>query len=95
MSAFGQAANPDKHSTRAGLVLLYAPGYGNFQPAYLLHERDLIIGREPTSGICIPEAAVSRQHARVHYKDGRWTITDLGGRNGTIVDGEFIQEVAL
>ncbi len=95
MSAYGNAASPDRKGTRAGLVLLYAPGYASFQPAYLLHERDLIIGRDPSSGICIPEAAVSRQHARVHYRDGHWNITDLGGRNGTIVDGEFVQEVAL
>jgi transcriptional regulator with PAS, ATPase and Fis domain len=95
MSAFGTAASPDRQGTRAGLVLLYAPGYANFKPAYLLHERELIIGREPASGICIPEASVSRQHARVHYTEGHWTITDLGGRNGTIVDGEFVQEVAL
>ena len=95
MSAYGNAASPDRQGTRAGLVLLYAPGFAMFQPAYLLHERDLIIGRDPSSGICIPEAAVSRQHARVHYKDGHWNITDLGGRNGTIVDGEFVQELAL
>jgi DNA-binding NtrC family response regulator len=95
MSAYGITASPDRHSTRAGLVLLYAPGYANFQPAYLLHERELIIGRDEASGIHIPEASVSRQHARVHYKDGHWTITDLGGRNGTLVDGEFVQEVAL
>ncbi len=95
MQIYGMAASPERHGTRAGLVLLYAPSYAQFSPAYLLHERDLIIGREPTSGICIPEASVSRQHARVHYKDGRWVLTDLGGRNGTIVDGEFVQEVAL
>jgi DNA-binding NtrC family response regulator len=95
MSAYGLPASPERSLTRAGLVLLYAPGYAGFSPAYLLHERDLIIGRDPASGICIPEASVSRQHARVHYKDGHWTLTDLGGRNGTIVDGEFVREVAL
>jgi transcriptional regulator with GAF, ATPase, and Fis domain len=95
MSAYGLPASPDKSSTRAGLVLLYAPGYVNFAPAYLLHERDLTIGRDPSSGICIPEGSVSRQHARVHYKDGHWMLTDLGGRNGTIVDGEIVHEVTL
>jgi DNA-binding NtrC family response regulator len=95
MSAYGAAASPDRQATRAGLVLLYAPGYAGFQPAYLLHERDLIIGRDPASGIRVPEASVSRQHARVHYTRGQWTITDLGGRNGTIVNGEFVQELGL
>jgi DNA-binding NtrC family response regulator len=95
MQAYGTAASPDKHGTRAGLVLLYSPSFAQFSPAYLLHERDLTIGRDPGAGICIPEAAVSRQHARVHYRDGHWVLTDLGGRNGTLVDGEFVNEVVL
>jgi transcriptional regulator with PAS, ATPase and Fis domain len=95
MQMYGMAASPDRAGTRAGLVLLYAPGYEHFEPAYLLHERDLTIGRDPSAGICIPEASVSRQHARVHYRDGRWVLSDLGGRNGTIVDGEFVQEIEL
>jgi DNA-binding NtrC family response regulator len=95
MQVYGVAASPDRQGTRAGLVLLYAPSFTQFSPAYLLTERDLIIGRDPAAGVCIPEAAVSRQHARVSFKDGHWMLTDLGGRNGTIVDGEFVQEVVL
>ena len=94
MQAVGTAAAPDG-LTRAGLVLLYAPSYEQFAPSYLLHDRDLIIGRDPASSLCIPEAAVSRQHARVHYRDGRWVLSDLGGRNGTIVNGEFVDEIVL
>ena len=75
MQVYGSPAAPDG-LTRAGLVLLYAPSYEQFAPAYLLHDRDLIIGREPAAGICIPEAAVSRQHARVHFRDGRWVLID-------------------
>jgi transcriptional regulator with GAF, ATPase, and Fis domain len=96
MQAYGEQASPDGSlGTRAGLVLLYAPSFNLFDPAYLLDEADLIIGRAPESGICVPEAAVSRQHARVHYQGGRWILTDLGGRNGTLVDGEFVREIAL
>jgi transcriptional regulator with GAF, ATPase, and Fis domain len=96
MQVYGMAASPDlARGTRAGLVLLYAPSYSQFSPAYLLHERDLIIGRDPSSGICIPEAAVSRQHARIHYRDSCWVLTDLGGRNGTVVDGGFVHEIVL
>jgi transcriptional regulator with PAS, ATPase and Fis domain len=96
MQVYGVPAVPDgRHGTRAGLVLLYAPTFQQFSPAYLLHERDLVIGRDPAANICIPEAAVSRQHARVHYREGRWMLQDLGGRNGTIVDGEFVTEIAL
>jgi len=96
MQVYGAPATPDNlRGTRAGLVLLFAPSFDQFAPAYLLSERDLTIGRDPSSGICIHEAAVSRQHARVHFRDGRWWIKDLGGRNGTLVGGRFIQERAL
>ncbi|HLM72607.1 MAG TPA: FHA domain-containing protein, partial [Polyangiaceae bacterium] len=96
MQAYGEQASPDGPlGTRAGLVLLYAPSYNLFDPAYVLDEADLIIGRAPESGICILEAAVSRQHARIHFKGGRWFLTDLGGRNGTLVDGEFVREITL
>ena len=64
MNVYGTAAPPDS-GTRAGLVLLYAPSYAQFSPAYLLSEKDLVIGRDPQSGICVPEQAVSRQHARI------------------------------
>ncbi len=95
MQVYGSTAGPESRATRAGLVLLYAPSFEQFAPAYLLHERDLVIGREASCGICVPEAAVSRQHARIHHRDGRWYLTDLGGRNGTLVDGAFVDEVAL
>jgi transcriptional regulator with GAF, ATPase, and Fis domain len=78
-----------------GLVLLYAPDFDRFAPAYPLHDRDLVIGRDEASGICVPGGAVSRQHARIHHRAGHWLLTDLGGRNGTIVGGVFVDEIAL
>ena len=96
MQVYGAPASPDAaRGTRAGLVLLYAPSFAQFSPAYLLHERDLVIGRDPGVSLCIPEAAVSRQHARIHYQGGAWVLTDLGGKNGTLVDGAFVHEIAL
>ena len=43
----------------------------------------------------MPEQAVSRQHARISYVHSRWIVTDLGSRNGTMVDGAFIGEIEL
>ncbi len=111
--ALGGPDNP--RGTRAGLVLLYAPDFASFAPAYTLSERDLVIGRDPSCGLCVPEGAVSRQHARIRFQTGptggqrttgetaqpslvtggRWVINDLGSRNGTLVDGRFVNELAL
>jgi len=82
-------AGPDAPS-KAGLVLLYARNFEQFQPAYPFHAPAVVIGREPPAEVCIPEQAVSRQHARITFDGSRWVLTDLGSRNGTIVDGNFI-----
>ncbi|NUO54907.1 MAG: sigma 54-interacting transcriptional regulator [Polyangiaceae bacterium] len=96
MQQYGAQASPDNpRGTRAGLVLLYAPDWQRFAPAYLLSERELTIGRDPACGICVPEGAVSRQHARIHFEGGSWIISDLGSRNGTLVDGQFVSDLVL
>jgi transcriptional regulator with GAF, ATPase, and Fis domain len=77
-------------ATRAGLVLLYGPHFEQFQPAYVFNQGELIIGRDNESPICVPEQAVSRQHARIAWNGKRWILTDLRSRNGTMVDGCFI-----
>lgn len=47
----------------------------------------LRIGRDPRCGLHLDDPAVSREHAQVTgATEGLWHITDLGSRNGTIVD---------
>ena len=82
-------------ATRPGLVLLYAPNFDQFYSAYVFTVPMLIIGRDPSNPICVPEQAVSRQHARIALDGKRWLLTDLGSRNGTMVDGQFVHEVEL
>jgi DNA-binding NtrC family response regulator len=79
----------------AGLVLLFAPGFENLQPAYPLEGHQVLIGREPPAEVLVPQPAVSRSHARLQFDDSGWTITDLGARNGTLVNGVFADKVRL
>jgi DNA-binding winged helix-turn-helix (wHTH) protein len=48
-----------------------------------------IVGRDATCALAVLQISVSRQHAELRYDvdDDRWTIADLGSRNGTHVDG--------
>ena len=48
---------------------------------------ELLIGRAPEADIRVEDAAVSRQHAVLLLENGRATVRDLGGQNGTEVDG--------
>jgi len=81
--------------SHAGLVLLYAPGYRQLQPAYPLVHDSTLIGREPPADILIAQPAVSRSHARIGQDQQGWVIQDLGARNGTLVNGAFVKHCRL
>lgn len=98
MQQFGVPSRPDaarRGGTSAGLVLLYSQDYEHLQPAYPLITPEVYIGRDPSCAICVPERAVSRRHACLQYRDGIWVLRDLGGSNGTVVDGMFVSEIEL
>src|SRR5258706_16306657 len=50
------------------------------------------IGRSSTNDISIPERHVSRQHAVIAFRDGMFTISDLGSANGTFVNDRRLLE---
>src|SRR5688572_20852370 len=75
---------------RAGLVLLYAANFEQLSPAYVFVTTELTVGRDPSNLICVPEQAVSRQHARFYLREEQWMLQDLGSRNGTMVDGAYL-----
>ena len=43
------------------------------------------IGREPKSTVCINDASVSRNHARITIHNDEATLEDLSSKNGTLV----------
>ncbi|MDH4079542.1 MAG: FHA domain-containing protein [Nitrospira sp.] len=53
------------------------------------------IGRAPECDVVVDEPAVSRHHAEVRWRDGRWQLIDLRSRNGTFLNGMRVQEVPL
>ncbi|WP_437313185.1 sigma 54-interacting transcriptional regulator [Sorangium sp. So ce385] len=82
-------------SSGAGIVLLYAPNYEQFRPAYALPESGSVLGRDPSADICVPTRTASRLHARIERRGGVWQLLDLGGRNGTLHNGEFVTKAVL
>ncbi|MFF2245187.1 FtsK/SpoIIIE domain-containing protein [Arthrobacter sp. NPDC058130] len=63
------------------------PGAGTL---VALHRGRFRIGRRGTE-IVIPDAALSREHARLDVSDSDVTIVDLGSANGTSVDGRKVR----
>lgn len=51
----------------------------------------LTIGRGQDAGIRLPDASVSRRHARIARERGVWTLHDLGSRHGTVLNARALQ----
>jgi pSer/pThr/pTyr-binding forkhead associated (FHA) protein len=58
-------------------------------PLVALTEAPVILGRDTAADVELPDAEVSRQHARVERDatTGAYHVVDLGSRNGLLVDG--------
>ena len=69
----------------AGLLVVLSSGKPTWQPIRLGRD-GMVIGREG-DGLALPDGRVSQRHARVRRREARWTVEDLGSRNGTFVDG--------
>ncbi len=57
-----------------------------------LSEGEISIGRDASNGIAITDPSVSRRHCVVRGQGGKFQVGDLGSRNGTLVNGEAVQE---
>lgn len=59
--------------------------------AFVGAERRTTIGRTPECHLMVPGRAISRVHAAIEQAvDGRWTVVDLGSRNGTMLNGRRV-----
>ncbi len=55
---------------------------------YALDRREVIIGRTDENDVVVNHRSISRNHAKVIYRDGTFTIIDLASSNGVKVNGE-------
>lgn len=63
---------------------------------YKLTGANQIAGRSETCDIVIPDINASRRHAQIgKTSHGFWAITDLGSKNGTVVNGQIVPTAVL
>lgn len=55
----------------------------------------MIIGRQSTNDIPLPDRTVSKRHAVVGRVRGQAVVKDLGSRNGTFVNGQKVEKAIL
>jgi hypothetical protein len=62
---------------------------------FRLAGRPLTIGRAADADVVVADPLVSRRHARLVVRGGRFVLADLGSKNGTRVNGESIREAVV
>lgn len=73
----------------AALVLL---GDRKTYQHWIIDQDLLVLGRDETCDIMIPERQISRQHVRFHRDEAdRYIIEDLDSKNGTWVNGHRLE----
>ena len=77
---------------QAQLNIESGPDAGNNHQA---GDAALRVGRSPDNDLILRDPATSGHHARVERRGQQFWIVDLGSTNGTLVNGEPIQEKEL
>jgi pSer/pThr/pTyr-binding forkhead associated (FHA) protein len=62
---------------------------------WLLDGDRMTIGRDPSSGIHVDDASLSRHHADLVRNGRSWSIVDAHSTNGTFVNGRRVNEALL
>jgi serine phosphatase RsbU (regulator of sigma subunit)/pSer/pThr/pTyr-binding forkhead associated (FHA) protein len=57
-----------------------------------LNAGDTVMGRHPECQVVLQDAAVSRQHAKITSRNGKYLLEDLKSRNGTYLNRRMIQQ---
>ncbi|HET7387041.1 MAG TPA: FHA domain-containing protein [Nocardioidaceae bacterium] len=74
------------------LVVQRGPSAGS---RFLLDTEVVTAGRHPDSEIFLDDVTVSRRHAEFRRSDDGYRVADVGSLNGTYVNRDRIDEVAL
>jgi hypothetical protein len=61
----------------------------------IIRRPTISVGRALDNDVVIDSAEVSRHHARIEFRDGRFNVSDLGSTNGTTVNGRPAQQTAV
>ncbi|GAA1754610.1 FHA domain-containing protein [Nostocoides vanveenii] len=80
---------------RPGTALLIVQHGANAGARFLLDNAEVTSGRGPDSDIFLDDVTVSRKHAVFSWEDDRFVIRDVGSLNGTYVNRQRVDEVAL
>ncbi|MFV0445748.1 MAG: sigma 54-interacting transcriptional regulator [Planctomycetaceae bacterium] len=80
--------------TTESRLLVHQAG-GPPSPFDLRSDRPQAIGRGADCDLRLNDEHCSRVHCTIHRQGSQWIISDRGSRNGTLVNGDRVQQAAL
>lgn len=77
------------------LVVIYSSDEHQIGKRYVLEDGPVLLGRGSDSHIVLENDSVSRRHARIEPRSGKWYISDLESTNGTYVNDSVVHSHQL
>lgn len=74
-------------------IIISEKGGAERREAY--DKTEINVGRVQGNDLMLPKGNVSKRHARLLYRDGRFIVTDLKSTNGTYVNGRKIVQATI
>jgi len=62
---------------------------------YLIERASTVIGRDKHVQVRLKDPLMSREHAVILFRDGKFTLKDLESTNGTLMNGVSVKEADL
>jgi FHA domain/zinc-ribbon domain len=78
-----------------GPALIVRSGGGRAGETFVPQDERTTIGRSPDCPVFLDDVTVSRRHAVLLERDGRWFVEDLGSLNGTFVNRRRVESSEL
>jgi len=78
-----------------GPALVVRSGGGRSGESFVPQDERTTIGRSPDCGVFLDDVTVSRRHAVLVRRGGRWYIEDQGSLNGTFVNRRRVESAEL
>jgi pSer/pThr/pTyr-binding forkhead associated (FHA) protein len=79
----------------SGPALVVRSGGGRSGETFIPQGERTTIGRSPDNPVFLDDVTVSRKHAVLAARDGRWYIEDQGSLNGTFVNRKRVESAEI
>ncbi|MHB8470673.1 MAG: FHA domain-containing protein [Gaiellaceae bacterium] len=78
-----------------GPALVVRSGGGRSGEMFVPQGDETMIGRSPDCAVFLDDVTVSRRHAALVHREGRWFVEDQGSLNGTFVNRRRVETAEL